>query len=150
MPKTPPSHHMAAASVHSHFGIYAAIIQNGHILVIRKARGPYTGLLDLPGGTPEPLEMPEETLYREVHEETGCTVTTHQQGLPAGALFHHTKNGQPAIFHHLGIIYPCTITGTPRTTGDGEDSNGCLWLPLAEATPHTVTPFVLQACAAGS
>ena len=61
----------------SHKGVYAIIKKNNQILVIRKARGPYTGLYDLPGGTPEDSETPEETLKREIKEETNCDLIAY-------------------------------------------------------------------------
>ncbi len=32
-------------------GAYGIVIENNKILLIKKAKGPYEGLLDLPGGT---------------------------------------------------------------------------------------------------
>ena len=58
----------------THFGVYGSIIKNGKILLIKKARGPYTGLYDLPGGGQEKGESYLETLTREIMEETGCEV----------------------------------------------------------------------------
>ncbi|MGH3804616.1 MAG: hypothetical protein ACRDTD_31645, partial [Pseudonocardiaceae bacterium] len=46
----------AAPSPSWHFGIYAAVVQGAgddqRILTVHKTRGPYTGMLDLPGGAP--------------------------------------------------------------------------------------------------
>lgn len=49
-----------------HSGVYGVWTQDGKLVTVRKARGPYTGLLDLPGGSPEPGESPEQTLRREL------------------------------------------------------------------------------------
>ena len=67
---------MTENNFHSHFGVYAAIFRNKQreILLIKKARGPYTGRWDLPGGSPEINELLEETLIREIKEETDCTL----------------------------------------------------------------------------
>lgn len=93
---------------HSHLGIYALIVNEaGQILAIRKARGPYTGLFDLPGGSPEDGELLEQTLTREVLEETGCTVTAHIQLGATSALYPHEENGQPHLLRHIGILYRC-------------------------------------------
>ena len=35
----------------NHFGVYGVCIREGHILCIRKTRGPYRGRFDLLGGT---------------------------------------------------------------------------------------------------
>ena len=59
-----------------HKGVYAIIKNDNQILLIKKARGPYTGLFDLPGGSPEKDEAPEQTLIREVKEETNCDVAS--------------------------------------------------------------------------
>lgn len=55
----------------SHLGVYAVITNaKNQILLIKKSRGPYKGMLDLPGGGPEFHETFEQTLEREVMEET--------------------------------------------------------------------------------
>lgn len=58
----------------NHFGVYAVIVEGNKILLVEKTRGPYAGLLDLPGGRLEPGESLEEALVREVKEETGLQI----------------------------------------------------------------------------
>ena len=58
----------------THIGSYGFIIRNDKIALIKKARGGYTGLLDLPGGGIEHNETPIEGLHRELKEEAGVTV----------------------------------------------------------------------------
>lgn len=57
-----------------HVGAYGVCLRDGQLLVIRKARGPYTGRFDLPGGGIEFGERPSETVVRECSEETGVQV----------------------------------------------------------------------------
>ena len=59
-------------------GAYGLIIQDGKILLIKKFGGPYDGKLDLPGGTIEFCERPEEALKRELIEEVGIEVVDCQ------------------------------------------------------------------------
>ena len=59
---------------HQHIGCYGLFIKNEKILLIKKKTGPYDGLLDLPGGSFEFGETPEETLKREFQEETSFQV----------------------------------------------------------------------------
>ena len=54
-----------------HRGIYGILVRDNQLLLVRKSRGPYSGLLDLPGGKPEPGESDSEALIREWKEETG-------------------------------------------------------------------------------
>lgn len=44
--------------VNTHVGSYSIIIRNENIALIKKARGGYTGKLDLPGGGIEHEETP--------------------------------------------------------------------------------------------
>jgi len=59
---------------HRHLGVYGLIIEDDKILLIKKANGPYKGKLDLPGGSIEFGEKPEDTLKREIEEETGIMI----------------------------------------------------------------------------
>jgi len=54
---------------------YSWITRDGAILFIRRRPGSFLGgNWELPGGTVEPGEPPEETAVREVAEETGLSV----------------------------------------------------------------------------
>ena len=63
---------------HKHLGTYGIIIKDNKILLIKKITGPYDGKLDLPGGTIEFGETPEQTLKREVLEEVGIEVKEYE------------------------------------------------------------------------
>ena len=139
---------MTANNFHSHFGVYAAIFRNNQqeLLVIKKARGPYTGRWDLPGGSPEIDELLEQTLVREIKEETGCSLTSCQQIGARSALFAYNEDGKQKTLRHLGALYKAEIQGEPMTTPDGEDADGCVWLNINEINTHNATPFVLEVC----
>jgi len=70
---------MPNPTTHSHFGIYGYVKKDDSILLIKKARGPYKGMYDLPGGGPEENETNEETFIRELKEETGLDVISHRK-----------------------------------------------------------------------
>ena len=57
-----------------HLAVSAAIVRDGHVLLVRRARAPAHGLLTLPGGGVEAGETLEQALIREVLEETSLTV----------------------------------------------------------------------------
>ncbi|UGS37629.1 NUDIX hydrolase [Capillimicrobium parvum] len=48
--------------------------EGGRYLTLRRAREPYAGSWDLPGGFVEPGETPADAIRREVREETGLDV----------------------------------------------------------------------------
>ncbi len=138
-------------SYESHFGVYALIVHplDGCILLIKKALGCYTGLYDLPGGSMEAHELLEQTLCREVLEETDCTVLNMQQLGTFSTLYPHCRKEEMIVLRHIGCIYLTTIAGTPREISNGtDDSAGCLWLPPHKITAENSAPFVLQALAA--
>lgn len=136
----------------SHLGVYALIFNDtrDRILTIKKARGPYTGRYDLPGGSMEDGETLEETLKREIQEETNCAVKTATQIGAFSTLFEYIdSNGNESCLRHVGIVYNTEISGTPTTEGDGQDSHGCHWLPLHEAEADLTTSPMLRAAMAG-
>jgi len=57
-----------------YLAVSAAIIRDGRILVVRRARGPALGVWTLPGGVVEAGETLTEALIREVAEETGMRI----------------------------------------------------------------------------
>ena len=52
----------------------AAIVRDGKVLVVRRARPPASGLFTLPGGVVELGETLAEAVAREVREETGMAI----------------------------------------------------------------------------
>src|SRR2546421_5676463 len=79
-----------------HFGVYARIRCGERMLLVRKTRGPYAGLLDLPGGRPDPGESWAQTLERELHEELGVRVAVTGNFTALNFYLEH------ADFHHPG------------------------------------------------
>ncbi len=129
----------------THRGVYGVIMQQNKVLVIRKARGPYTGLYDLPGGSPEIGESPEQTVAREIREETNCTLCSVRNKRKKEVIFSDftKESGELGVMQHFGILYDCTITGKPSQKGDGLDSNGAVWIERDKLSPNNATPFVL-------
>ena len=91
---------------HKHLGAYALIINDNKILLIKKVTGPYDGKLDLPGGTIEYNENPEQTLKRELKEETGLDIIKYKLFDANSVLVDWYKdNGDIVKVHHIGIFY---------------------------------------------
>lgn len=130
---------------HSHFGVYAIIVNEGHILLAEKTRGPYTGMYDLPGGGMEENELLEDTLCREVMEETGCRISGSEQIGGFSVLFHYQekKNKMPNTLRHVGILYKTNIVNNPAFGIESCDSKKCAWIKKEEINEKNSTPFVL-------
>ena len=131
----------------AHFGVYGRIVKDGKILLIKKARGPYTGLYDLPGGSQEKGESYIETLTREILEETGCKVIKADNERYKSIIFSDftIASGENGVLQHEAILYDVEIEGKPKTKGDGLDSNGAVWLDIRNLTAENSTPYVLIA-----
>jgi len=65
----------------THFGVYAIIVDGDKVLVVRKSRGPYTGLYDLPGGCPETGESDNDAFHRELMEEVSAKVSPDRKSV---------------------------------------------------------------------
>ena len=131
----------------THFGVYGSIIKDGKILLIKKARGPYTGLYDLPGGSQEKGESYADTLKREIMEETGCEVIKAENERFKSIIFSDftIESGEKGVLQHNAVLYDVEIKGKLRTTGDGLDSDGAVWVNMADLTAENTTPYALIA-----
>jgi len=132
---------------HKHLGVYALAIRNGEILLIKKARGPYTGQWDLPGGKLEFGEKPLEGLAREMMEETGLSFKNNELlDVLSNTVIYKLSDGEEEEMYHIGIIYKVILTtqDTLKTSGDGEDSNGAKWLKISDIIETNLSPFAKQ------
>ena len=91
---------------HKHLGAYALILKDNQILLIKKITGPYDGKLDLPGGTIEFSETPEETWKRELLEETGIDVINYELfDANSVTVVWKPQENLEVKTHHIGIFY---------------------------------------------
>lgn len=133
----------------THTGAYGICVENGRILVIKKAKGPYKGRYDLPGGGIEFGEAPAAAVVRELLEETGAGVTVIAL---VGAYSRvntwvSASRAKAVESHHLAFLYTVARTdpGSPvKTDPDGIDSLGAVWLPLGETEPDAISPLVAE------
>lgn len=88
-----------------HTGVYGIIIKEEKILLINKVSGPYHNKLDLPGGTIEFGEKPEETLKRELLEETGIKITSYELFDANSVTFNWKYKEELLNWQHIGIFY---------------------------------------------
>ena len=90
-------------------GSYALVLKDNQILLIKKHGGPYDGKLDLPGGTIEFCEKPEEALKRELMEEVGIEVDEYELfDANSVAFVWNFKEDVQVKVHHTGIFYKVT------------------------------------------
>jgi 8-oxo-dGTP diphosphatase len=127
-----------------YLAVSAAIVRDGSILVVRRARPPAHGLFTLPGGVVEAGETLDAALAREVREETGLTIDPL-----ALAGFRETivRDAQDRVERHFVILSFAArwIAGEPVLN---EELSEAHWLEPAEIASLQTTPGLADIVAA--
>lgn len=114
-----------------HIGVYGLIEQDDSILVIRKSRGPYKGLLDLPGGRPSHGEDLLDALNREIEEETGIKAQNYSfLGNFSYLIPYQDNEGCQRELYHIALTYRVKNMDLDNFNSSivAEDVNGSLWV----------------------
>lgn len=133
---------------HRHLGVYGLIIENDNIVLIKKCAGPYTGKLDLPGGSFEFGEKPEETLKRELKEEIGIELINYELFDANSVRITFERNGELFDSHHIGIFYRVTsykneIKKEVTITEENNDSLGAEFYEIDTLKKEKLSPIVI-------
>ncbi|WP_432885556.1 NUDIX domain-containing protein [Kribbella sp. CA-245084] len=126
-----------------HFGVYGVWWQEGRIVLVRKARGPYDGLLDLPGGSPEPGESEAATLRRELREECGVELARVVDRAPFEFHVRRDASGRPIDFTHSGVVSRVEVASHVVHGIAAEDVRGVVLATAADA--RMFSPLVVEA-----
>lgn len=116
------------------FIVREAILPGGEVrkelLVVRRAKEPAKGTLDLPGGFVDMDETAEEGMLREIVEETGLAVTSCRYLFSIPNLYIYSG----MEIHTIDMFYLCMpeAYATPKASDDAES---CQWIPLADVNP---------------
>lgn len=134
----------------THIGVYGLIVRGGRALLIRKGRGPYAGRFDIPGGKAEFGETLEETLQREVFEETGLRCTCMQLVDAVTNTIKWTRpDGEIEDLHHIGVIYVVRVEDEHiKVECDGQDSMGAEWVDILTVHASKFTNTICSESAA--
>ena len=104
--------------------VISALIKNNQILLIKRIRGDYINLWDLPGGKIEKEEHLSEAAKREILEESG--IESSFKNYLGFVSEHLIENGK--ILQHF-LLHICELE--PKTTEILNDSEGRLdWFHL--------------------
>lgn len=116
-----------------HHGVYVVVMHGTKVLAVRKTRGPYTGLFDLPGGRMATGECVEDTARREVREEVGVTNLTVGPFQLMSCLVRMDSMGRAIRFYHSGHVAIANIhEDLPYDGPLSADTAGSCWVDLAD------------------
>ena len=97
-------------------GVGAIILQRDRILMVERGKEPLKGWWSLPGGALESGERLQESVRREIREETGLEI----RPLGVFEIFERIMRDAAGVpeYHFVVIDYMCRITGGALRAGD--------------------------------
>jgi len=127
-----------------YLAVSAAIIRDGRVLLVRRARTPAQGLFTLPGGVVEVGETLTEAVVREVREETALVIAP--VGL-AGYREAILRDGENRVERHFVILAFAArwIAGEPKLNAELAEAR---WLEPADLAGLSTTEGLAEIVAA--
>ena len=114
----------------------AIIIENerGEIMLTRRARDPWKGMLDLPGGFVDPGESVEQAAHREIREELGIEID-HLQYFASSANKYVFSN---YLIETTDICFTCVASLPSGAIVPMDDVCEILWLAPDDINLETI------------
>lgn len=123
-----------------------AVIVNEHdeLLVVRRAKEPAKGTLDLPGGFCDCAETAEQGVAREVMEETGLAVERCDYLFSIPNIYPYSG----LDVHTMDLFFLCRVKGGQEAAAM-DDAESLAWIPWSAVVPeefglHSVREGVIR------
>ena len=107
----------------------ALIVDQDKLLLVKRAKDPFKGYWDIPGGFLEAGEHPEAGALREIHEETGLLIQL--ENILGIFMDTYGDSSEPV----LNIFYTATVIGGEARAGS--DASHLHWFDL-NALPEQI------------
>ena len=120
-------------------GVGGVVVDNGRVVIVKRAHEPRKGEWSLPGGTVELGETLVEAARREIKEETGLDVEVGE----VLEVFDRVHRLDGRIQYHFVIVdYLCRPIGGTLKAGD--DAEGVAWVTADEIATYGVNEFAAR------
>ena len=113
----------------------AVVLQDDHVLLVRRANPPEAGRWSFPGGRVEPGERMADAVAREVREETGLDVESSRP------LDWVERIGPD---HHFVIVDFAATVSERQTPTPGDDAADARWIHLDEISTLALVDGLLD------
>lgn len=113
----------------------AVVLQDDHVLLVRRANPPEAGRWSFPGGRVEPGERMADAAAREVREETGLDVESSRP------LDWVERIGPD---HHFVIVDFAATVSERQTPTPGDDAADARWVHLDEISTLALVDGLLD------
>jgi 8-oxo-dGTP diphosphatase len=126
-------------------GVGGVVVDNRHVLLVKRGHAPLLGEWSLPGGSVEVGETLEEAVVREVAEETGLTVSVG----PVIEVFDRIQRSADGLieYHFVIVDYLChPVAGSLAAATDAADAR---WVPASDLGGYRLTEKAQQVIARG-
>lgn len=127
-----------------YLAVSAAIIRDGKVLVVRRARNPALSLYTLPGGVVEAGELLNEALVREVREETALSI------VPLAFAGHReviVRDGEGRVERHF-VIMSFAARWLAGEVNLNEELDDARWIAPVELSGFRTTEGLAEIIAA--
>jgi len=117
-------------------GVGSVIIQDGRVLLVKRAHPPIQGQWSIPGGVLEVGEMVRDAAIREAREETGLAV---EPGELLGVYDRILRDPDHRVqYHYVLIDFLCRhVAGELRAASDASEVR---WFTPEELPPLNLAP----------
>ncbi|WP_194291584.1 NUDIX hydrolase [Cumulibacter manganitolerans] len=107
------------------------LVRDGSFLAIKRAREPWRGYWDIPGGFCDSGEHPEEAAVREIREETGIDV----QIVGLAGIYLDVYPFQGDVISILNLYYAATAPEDAEPRLVDAEASEVAWLPISDHPP---------------